>query len=81
MRCRPALQKNPNTRGQPPEPAPSGPNSVPTNQTTPAHHVPHPQTRAVLAATREAGRTSQRSTLEHHPRNPRPSEDRMTVTP
>jgi hypothetical protein len=35
--------------------------------TTPDHHVPHPLTRAVLAATRKAGRTGQCSTLEHHP--------------
>ena len=55
-------------------PAPSGPNSAPTNRTHPVHHVPHPLARAVLAATREAGRTGQRSTLEHHPRNQRPSE-------
>ena len=36
----------------------------------PRHRVPRPLARAVLAATRKAGRTGQRSTLEHHPRNP-----------
>jgi hypothetical protein len=46
-------------------PAPSGPNSVPTNRTIAVHRVPCPLARAVLAATRKAGRTGQRSTLEH----------------
>ena len=44
------------------------------NRTTPVHRVPHPRARAVLAATRKAGRTGQRSTLEHHPRNLQPVE-------
>src|SRR5688572_27331802 len=35
-------------------PAPSGPNSVPTDRSTPVRRVPHPLARAVLAATREA---------------------------
>src|SRR5687768_16206153 len=53
--------------GSPGGPAPSGPNSVPTDRSTPVHRVPHPLARAVLAATRKAGRTGQRSTLELHP--------------
>jgi hypothetical protein len=42
-RCRKALtQEQRSPPGSPDEPAPSGPNSVPTNQPTHAHHVPHP---------------------------------------
>ena len=38
------------------------------------HRVPHPPQGAVLAAAQQAtGRTGQRSTLEHHPGDPRPT--------
>ena len=50
------------------------------NRSIPVHHVPHPLARAVLAATRKAGRTGQRSTLEHHPRRSAATRDRATVT-
>jgi hypothetical protein len=50
-------------------PVPSGPNSVPTTRTPPRPPRSTPRG-AVLAAPDRAGRTGQRSTLEHHPEHP-----------
>src|SRR3954465_13376187 len=77
--ARPALQqrKPPATppAGGAPGPAPSEPNSVPTNphRHQPTLHAPAPEgTTAVLAGRPQPDiRTGQRSTLEHHPDNPR----------
>jgi hypothetical protein len=59
-------KKRPSPTGE--RPALSGPNSVPTtgHPPPPAFHTPEG---AVLAAMTTAGRTGQRSTLEHHPRS------------
>ena len=64
-------------------PAPSGPNSVPTtrpHRQTPVHPPPirRPDMQYWEPAPR-AGRTGQRSTLEHHPTHTRPIE--MTDRP
>src|SRR4051794_2616680 len=74
----PAPEKAPDTPpGGAPGPAPSGPNSVPTTttRTLRPRSTPRPVTRtdgAVLGAGEHTGgRTGQRSTLEHHPDNPR----------
>jgi hypothetical protein len=70
MRCRPALTEATTTRGQPPGPVPSGPNSVPTTphhrrpRSTPASPKRH---RPYWEPATAGGRTGQRSTLEHHP--------------
>ena len=84
MRCRPAL-----TQEQRPRPgacapagsALSGPNSVPTNQTPRPDSGPRTTPRGMQywePATR-AGRTGQRSTLEHHPRSSAPIRNWMAV--
>src|SRR3954467_3691228 len=52
----------------------SGPTSVPTPRITHTHPVPRAARDAVLGAAAAAGRTGQRSTLEHHPRHLQPSE-------
>jgi hypothetical protein len=75
---RPALQDN----AHPPQEAAR---SLRTQQRAyePDLHLPptfHTRKRAVLAATDEAGRTGQRSTLEHHPRNNAAPRNRETIT-
>jgi hypothetical protein len=56
-----------------PEPAPSGPNSVPTTpHPSPPRSPPTPRSGPYLEPAAAGGRTGQRSTLEHHPRNQRP---------
>src|SRR4051794_9446223 len=75
-RNRPALTET-TPHPLPGRPVPSGPNSVPTNQPhahAPVHtpEVRRPQMPYWEPATR-AGRTGQRSTLEHHPGNRHPS--------
>ena len=73
-------QDGPDTRFTEPHPvtramsALSGPNSVPTTGSTPTTPFPTPpEGDAVLGAAAAAGRTGQRSTLEHHPGDSRPS--------
>jgi hypothetical protein len=77
-----ALHPDPKTRDQKggQQPAPSGPNSVPTTgpPRPPAFPTPTPprgRRRRTSDTTSTTGRTGQRSTLEHHPDTPRP--DRM----
>ena len=56
-------------------PAPSGPNSVPTNQTPHPDSAPRtPEGMQYWEPATRAGRTGQRSTLEHHPGRVRPVE-------
>src|SRR3954469_5137417 len=67
---RPRHKETTPTRATPGGPAPSGPNSVPTTSSHSHHPVPHAtRGNAVLGAAAAAGRTGQRSTLEHHPRS------------
>ena len=56
-------------------PAPSGPNSVPTTRPHPRTRSTRPEGRRTRSRPDDAGRTGQRSTLEHHPRHPRPPEN------
>src|SRR3954451_20792110 len=77
MRCRPALQRSTAsvTRGA---------RSLRTQQRAyePDPHPPrafHTPKGAVLAAADDAGRTGQRSTLEHHPRSSAAIRDWMAV--
>jgi hypothetical protein len=68
---RPGQRQQPLRRGLAPTtggPAPSGPNSVPTTDPPlPPRSPRHHEDDAVLGAAAAAGRTGQRSTLEHHP--------------
>ena len=80
MRCRPALTTRPTSTTR----FPGQVRSLRTqqrayNQPTTNHPVPHAPKDAVLGAAAAAGRTGQRSTLEHHPRSVQPPRDWGTI--